>query len=85
VASQIDVRKMDCAVLMRRQLSNHDSQLSIISMQCLRLLIYKEKRLQVWWHMIVIPTLRRLRQEDFKLEANLGYTDRPYLKKNKIN
>jgi hypothetical protein len=30
-----------------------------------------------WWCPLVIPALRRLRQEDGKLEANLGYTGRP--------
>jgi hypothetical protein len=29
----------------------------------------------------LIPTLRRLRQEDAKFQANLGYRGRPCLKK----
>jgi hypothetical protein len=29
-----------------------------------------------WWCTLVIPALRRLRQEDWNLEANLGYTSR---------
>jgi hypothetical protein len=29
-----------------------------------------------WWCTLVIPALRRLRQEDWNLEANLGYTAR---------
>jgi hypothetical protein len=28
---------------------------------------------QVWWYIPVIPTLGRLRQEDLKFEASLGY------------
>jgi hypothetical protein len=28
---------------------------------------------QMWWPMPIIPALRRLRQEDHKFKANLGY------------
>jgi hypothetical protein len=31
--------------------------------------------------MTVIPGLGRLRQENLEFKANLGYIDRPYLKK----
>lgn len=31
----------------------------------------------VWWHTPVIPALEKLRQEDHKLEASLGYRARP--------
>jgi hypothetical protein len=30
-----------------------------------------------WWHMLVIPALRRLRQKDSEFKANLGYMVRP--------
>jgi hypothetical protein len=39
----------------------------------------------MWWYKSVIPALRRLRQEDPKFEANLGYTERPCLTKIKNN
>jgi hypothetical protein len=29
--------------------------------------------LQVWWHFFVIPQIWRLRQEDHKIKAGLGY------------
>jgi hypothetical protein len=31
----------------------------------------------VWWLRPVIPTIRRQRQEDLKIEDNLGYTEKP--------
>jgi hypothetical protein len=34
----------------------------------------------VWWHRPVISRCKRVRQEDGKFEASLGYTERPYLK-----
>jgi hypothetical protein len=34
-----------------------------------------------WWHTPVILALRRLRQEDHRLKAGLGYTVIPGLKK----
>jgi hypothetical protein len=36
----------------------------------------KKKRSQACWHMPVIPTLGRLRQEDHKFKASLGYIAR---------
>jgi hypothetical protein len=38
----------------------------------------------MWERLPVIPVLRRLRQEDHKLEASLGYPERTYLKRYKI-
>jgi ubiquinone/menaquinone biosynthesis C-methylase UbiE len=34
-----------------------------------------------WWCMSIIPTLGRLRQEDYKFKAGLGYIVRPFLNK----
>jgi hypothetical protein len=34
----------------------------------------------VWWYVSLIPALKRLRQEDNKFEASLGYTANPCLK-----
>jgi hypothetical protein len=33
----------------------------------------------VWWRILVIPVLRRLRQEDGEFKASLGYIAIPYL------
>jgi hypothetical protein len=35
---------------------------------------------QIWWHMLVIPALQRLRQEVLKFEGSLGYLARPCLR-----
>jgi hypothetical protein len=45
----------------------------------------KEIKSQVWWCMPITPTLgvTRLRQEDHKTQASLGYRVRSCLKKNK--
>lgn len=32
-----------------------------------------------WWHMLIIPALRMVRQEDHKLVVRLGYTASPRL------
>jgi hypothetical protein len=37
----------------------------------------------MWWYMPIIPILRRLRQEDLKLEANV-VSENPSQKQNKI-
>jgi hypothetical protein len=41
----------------------------------------KHKGIHVWWHTYIIPTFEKLRQEDHKLQASLGYTKRLYLSK----
>jgi hypothetical protein len=38
---------------------------------------------QAWWHTTVISALGRLRQENHKSEASLGYIAKPCLKKKK--
>jgi hypothetical protein len=40
---------------------------------------------RVWWPTPVIPSLRRLKQEDQVFETSLGYIARPCLKNNKLN
>jgi hypothetical protein len=42
-------------------------------------------RSQEWWCTPVILVLRKLRQEDIKLEASLGYIVRPYIKNKLTN
>jgi hypothetical protein len=44
--------------------------------------IHKRKKchIQAWWHMPVIPALRRLRQEDCTVRASLGCILRHCLK-----
>lgn len=37
----------------------------------------------MWWHTLVIPAPRRYRQENSELQIILGYTIRPYHKKDK--
>jgi hypothetical protein len=46
-------------------------------------LIKKSSVSLVWWYMPVIPTFKRLRQEDQEFEANLSLIGRPYFKQNK--
>jgi hypothetical protein len=43
----------------------------------------KRKRSQVCWYMPIIPALGKLKQEDCKVKARLGYIVRPSLKKKK--
>jgi hypothetical protein len=38
----------------------------------------------VKWCIPVIPILKKLRQEDQKFQASLGYTLRPYLKQQQL-
>jgi hypothetical protein len=38
----------------------------------------------LWRRTPVIPTLRRLRQENLKLKASLSYIMRPYLEKPRV-
>jgi hypothetical protein len=40
---------------------------------------------QLWWHRPIIAVRRRLRQEEFKFQASMGYTKRPCLKKTRQN
>jgi hypothetical protein len=35
----------------------------------------------MWWHILAIPALRKVRQEGAKLESSLGYIVTPCLKK----
>jgi hypothetical protein len=37
----------------------------------------------MWWPKSVIPSPKRLRQEDLELEASLRYTVKPYLAEGK--
>jgi hypothetical protein len=37
----------------------------------------------VWWHMPIVPTLGRLRQEDSEFKASLGYNSETLSQKNK--
>jgi hypothetical protein len=37
--------------------------------------------IKAWWYMLIIPTLKRLRPEDCKFKANLGYVEGPCLQK----
>jgi hypothetical protein len=37
----------------------------------------------MWWYIPVILAIRRLRQEDYKFKASLGYTGRTCVKTNK--
>jgi hypothetical protein len=39
------------------------------------------ERSLAWWHMPLIPALRRLRQEDREFPVNLGYIVETCLKK----
>jgi hypothetical protein len=43
----------------------------------------REKDIQAWWFMPVISALGRLRQEDLKFKASLGYPVRENLSQNK--
>jgi hypothetical protein len=36
---------------------------------------------QAWWHTPVIPTVKRLKQENHEFQTSLGYKARPGLKK----
>jgi hypothetical protein len=35
----------------------------------------------MWWHIPIIPTLRRLTQEDLEFDSSLGYIVRSCLKR----
>jgi hypothetical protein len=33
----------------------------------------RSSKIRMWWHILVVPALRSLRQVDQELEASLGY------------
>jgi hypothetical protein len=41
----------------------------------------KKKKIQAWWYTLIIPTLRKLRQEDYEFKANVSL--KPCLKEKK--
>jgi hypothetical protein len=43
-------------------------------------ILYQTSILWAWYHMAVIPALRKLRQEDREFETCLGYRAKPCLK-----
>jgi hypothetical protein len=43
--------------------------------------VLPKKKEKLFWPMPIIPALGKLRQEDLKLEDNLGYIARPCLQK----
>jgi hypothetical protein len=40
----------------------------------------KKEISQAWWRTLLIPELRRLKQENLEFKANLGYVEGPCLK-----